>query len=232
MPGLARRCCGAPRSTTRFEVMPRWFVDDEPAVNRLRSAGIARSFSPSAGCGRGRARPPAARSKADDPLGLVERRRRGQRPAPAHGAAAARAASWPRRNGALRSSAAMISPALAPPSGMTKTVALRRSGLSRTSVTVMLASRSAGSRHRPSRRICDSAWRNSSPTRRWRWLAAAIPAADLRKRVVGGFLLRTASRAANRRYCLMPLSQCGATARARLLRSRSTRSRRRSGCRR
>src|SRR5580693_7639537 len=53
---------------------------------------------------------------------------------------------------------------------MTNAVALRRSGLILTSVTVMLAVWISGSRHSPSRRILASACRSSSPTRSWRWL--------------------------------------------------------------
>src|SRR5215510_2136168 len=53
---------------------------------------------------------------------------------------------------------------------MMKAVALRRSGLTSTEVTVILASRSSGSRMSPRSRSSASRWRISSPTRNWRWL--------------------------------------------------------------
>src|SRR5690606_11237159 len=55
-----------------------------------------------------------------------------------------------------------------PPSGTTKAVALRRSGLTRTSVTVTDTSCSTGSRMSPRSSTPASAWRSSSPTRSWR----------------------------------------------------------------
>src|SRR5258708_3959400 len=58
---------------------------------------------------------------------------------------------------------------------MTKAVALDRSGLTRTSVTVTLASWRSGSRACPSRRMLTSAWRSSSPTRSCRWLGPTAP---------------------------------------------------------
>src|SRR5437899_7878570 len=57
-----------------------------------------------------------------------------------------------------------------PPSGITKAVALRRSGLTSTAVTVIEASRKSGSRMSPRSNSSASRWRSSSPTRSWRWL--------------------------------------------------------------
>src|SRR5260221_135292 len=60
---------------------------------------------------------------------------------------------------------------------MMNAVAFLRSGLTRISLTVTGVSMSTGSRRCPSAITCTSAWRSSSPTLNWRWLAAP---ADLR----------------------------------------------------
>src|SRR5215831_4084044 len=77
-----------------------------------------------------------------------------------------------------------MSAALAPPSGVTNAVALRKSGLSWTSVTVTLASNSAGSRSSPGRSNRASACRTSSPTRNWRWLRSPVEASWRSRRAI------------------------------------------------
>src|ERR1700728_3945499 len=76
----------------------------------------------------------------------------------------------------------MIEPLFWPPSGMTNAVALPRSGLIRTSVTVTLAFRRSGSRAWLSRRISTSTWRSSSPTRSCRWLGPTTRSRPLSRR--------------------------------------------------
>src|SRR6266581_146779 len=62
----------------------------------------------------------------------------------------------------------MVPAALTPPSGSTNTVACRMSGEGFTSVTVTDTPTSSGSRMSVSRRISESAWRSTSPTRNCR----------------------------------------------------------------
>ena len=76
------------------------------------------------------------------------------------------------RKGAHRCRALSRSIESPPPSGMTNAVAFLRSGLGRTSVTVMDRSTIAGSLRIPRPKTSASAWRSSSPTRSWRWLAS------------------------------------------------------------
>src|SRR4030095_9379931 len=61
-----------------------------------------------------------------------------------------------------------------PPNGITKAMALRRSGLTSTAVTVIEASRSSGSRISPRSKSSASRWRSSSPTLSWRWLGPLL----------------------------------------------------------
>ncbi len=89
--------------------------------------------------GAGRAAPRSARH--------CRRHRRGRRRYSGPAAARPCAPPAPSEKRRCASSPAMISSALAPASGMTKAVAFFRSGLTRTSLTVMFASRSAGSRN-------------------------------------------------------------------------------------
>src|SRR5690606_10692838 len=83
--------------------------------------------------------------------------------------------SCPRSQARTRPSACASAAASPWPSGATKQVAWRRSGLMRTSVTVKLRSASSGSRIVPRATISARARRTSSPARSWRWLGALPP---------------------------------------------------------
>src|SRR5215470_16750761 len=75
-----------------------------------------------------------------------------------------------------------------PPSGITKAMALRRSGLTSTAVSVIEAPRSSGSRMSPRSSNSASRWRSSSPTLSWRWLGPFLSRSDGRRRVIGNLL--------------------------------------------
>src|SRR5690606_23530760 len=83
--------------------------------------------------------------------------------------------SWPRSQARTRPSACANAAASPWPSGATKQVAWRRSGLIRTSVTVKLRSASSGSRIVPRATISARGRRTSSPARSWRWHGAGPP---------------------------------------------------------
>src|SRR6267154_4487807 len=69
-----------------------------------------------------------------------------------------------------------------PPSGITKAMALRRSGLTSTAVTVIEALRRSGSRMSPRSSSSAKRWRSSSPTRSWRWPGARFSRSEARRR--------------------------------------------------
>src|SRR5689334_8687787 len=79
-----------------------------------------------------------------------------------------------RKKAEARLSALASACASPPPKGTTKAVAARKSGLTRTSVTVTLRPASSGSRNSPRARISASACRNASPTLSCRWPGALL----------------------------------------------------------
>src|SRR5262245_31415084 len=82
---------------------------------------------------------------------------------------------------------------------MTKAVALRKSGLTSTEVTVIEAPRRSGSRMLPRSSNSASRWRISSPTRNCRWLWPRLSFSDERRRDMAPILSTGLSKGAPRR---------------------------------
>src|SRR5262249_35637510 len=97
-----------------------------------------------------------------------------------------------------------------PPSGMTKAVALRRSGLTSTDVTVIVASRRSGSRMLPRSSSSASRWRISSPTRSCRWPGVRFSFSDARRRGMACSSIVKMDRAHPARSGSMARHACGA----------------------